>query len=160
MKQARNPSPELLKFLDVYDPQVVSLTLALRDLVFEEAPDANEVVYDGEYTVAMHFTPTARYQDAFCLIAVFTNHVNLQLNRGAELPDPKKKLMGTGRLMRHIKVEDWDDLNQPHVREFLRAALKHADYKRAVKQGGEEMNRTIVQKFEGAKRRPGEMETK
>jgi hypothetical protein len=155
MKQERTASPELLKFLDVYDPEVVSLALALRDLVFDEAPDANEVVYDGEYTVAMHFTPTARYQDAFCLIAVFTKHVNLQLNRGAELPDPKKKLEGTGKNMRHIKVNDWDDLNQPHVREFVRAALKLADYKKIVKRGGEEMSRTIVQKFEGQKQRPG-----
>jgi hypothetical protein len=103
----------------------------------------------------MHFTPTARYQDAFCLIAVFTKHVNLQLNRGAELPDPKKKLDGTGKNMRHIKIEDWDDLNQPHVREFVRAALKLADYKKIVKRSGEEMNRTIVQKFEGQKQRPG-----
>ena len=156
MKQERTASPELLKFLDVYDPEVVSLALALRDLGFEEEQDAHEVVYDGEYTVAMHFTPTARYQDAFCLIAVFPKHVNLQLNRGAELPDPKKKLEGTGKNMRHIKVNDWDDLNQPHIREFLRAALKQADYKRAVKQGGEEMNRTIVQKFEGKKQRPGD----
>src|SRR5258708_35456055 len=154
MKQERTASPELLKFLDAYDPQVVSLTLALRDLVFEEAPDANEVVYDGEYTVAMHFTPTARYQDAFCLIAVFTKHINLQLNRGAELPDPKKKLEGTGRLMRHIKVEDWDDLNQPHVREFLRAALKHADYTRAVNKRGAEVNPTILQQFKAAKPSP------
>src|SRR5258708_12983602 len=103
MKQERTASPELLKFLDAYDPQVVSLTLALRDLVLEEAPDANEVVYDGEYTVAMHFTPTARYQDAFCLVAVFTNHVNLQFNLGAELPDPKKKLLATPHLIPHIK---------------------------------------------------------
>jgi hypothetical protein len=154
MKQERPAHPDLIKFLDVYDPEVVSLALALRDLVFEEASDANEVVYDGEYTVAMHFTPTARYQDAFCLVAVFPKHVNLQFNRGAELPDPKKKLEGTGKNMRHIKVNDWDDLNQPHLREFLRAALKVADYKRAVKQGGEEMNRTIVQKFDGKKQRP------
>jgi hypothetical protein len=154
MKQERPAHPDLIKFLDVYDPEIVSLALALRDVVFEEASDANEVVYDGEYTVAMHFTPTARYQDAFCLIAVFSKHVNLQFNRGAELPDPKKKLEGTGKNMRHIKVNDWDDLNQPHVREFIRAALKEADYKKAVKQGGEEMNRTIVQKFEGKKQRP------
>jgi hypothetical protein len=151
----RPAGPELLKFLDEYDPDVASLALGLRDLMFEEAPDANEVVYDGAYTVAINFTPTARYQDAFCLIALYTKHVNLQFNRGTELPDPKKKLEGTGKLMRHLKVKDWDDLQAPHLRELVRAALKHADYKKVVTQCGEEMNQTIVLKFTGAKRRPG-----
>ena len=133
----------------------MSLTLA-RAIWYSKSADANGCLRRRIHSC--HAFHAHALSDAFCLIAVFTDHVNLQLNRGAELPDPKKKLVGTGRLMRHIKVEDWDDLNQPHLREFLRAALKHADYKKAVKQGGEEMNRTIVQKFEGAKRRPGAAE--
>jgi hypothetical protein len=155
MTPDRPPSPELLSFLDAYDAAIVTLAMGLRDLVLDEAPEANEVVYDGAYTVAIHYTATSRYQDAFCYIALFTSHVNLGFNRGAELPDPKKKLEGAGSQMRHIKIKHADDLERPELRAFVRAALKHADYKNVVKQAGDEMSRTIVKRFAGEKKRPG-----
>ncbi len=155
MNSDRPPCAELLAFLEVYDPALVELAMALRGLVLDLAPEANEVVYDGAYTVAIHYTATSRYQDAFCYIALFTAHINLGFNRGAELPDPKKKLEGTGSQMRHIKLDREDDLERPEIRTFVHAAIKHADYKKMVKEGGEEMGRTIVNRFAGEKKRPG-----
>ena len=75
MSADRPPSGELLGFLDVYDPALVELALALREIVLGEAPEANEIVYDGAYTVATHYTATSKYQDAFCYIALFTAHI-------------------------------------------------------------------------------------
>ncbi len=122
MRPDRPPSSELLHFLDAYAPALVALALDLRDLILNEAPEANEIVYDGAYTVALHYSATARYQDAFCYIALFTSHINLGFNRGAELPDPKKRLEGTGSQMRHIKLKDPADLDRPEIRTFLRTS--------------------------------------
>jgi hypothetical protein len=155
MRPDRPPSSELLSFLDAYAPALVALALDLRTLVFDEAPEANEIVYDGAYTVALHYSATSRNQDAFCYIALFTSHVNLGFNRGADLPDPNKKLEGAGSQMRHIKIKEPADLESPEVRGFLRAALKHADYKKAVKASEEELSQTIVKRFAGEKKRPG-----
>jgi hypothetical protein len=149
------PSTELLHFLDAYAPALVALALDLRELILDEAPEANEIVYDGAYTVALHYSATARHQDAFCYIALFTSHINLGFNRGAELPDPKKKLEGTGSQMRHIKIKEPADLERPEVRSFLRAALKHADYQKAVKASQEEVGQTIIKRYAGEKKRPG-----
>ena len=158
MPAPRPPSQELLSLLDDYDPVIAALALGVRELVLEEAPEANEFIYDGAYTVAVHFTPTSRWQDAFCHITAHTKHVNLGFSRGTELPDPKKKLKGTGKLIRHLSVSGSDDLDNPDLRVFLRAALKHADWTEVVRTNSEEMSRTIVQKYAGPKRRPGRRE--
>ncbi len=77
-----------------------------------------------------------------------------QRARGAELPDPKKWLEGGGTQMRHIKLKDPADLERPEVRTFLRAALKHADYKKVIKASAEELGQTIIKRFAGEKKRP------
>jgi hypothetical protein len=41
------------------------------------------------------------------------------------------------------------------VRALLRAAIKHADYKKAIKASEAELGQTIVKRFEGVKKRPG-----
>jgi hypothetical protein len=155
MSVDRPPSTELLQFLDVYAPELVALALELRERILDEAPEANEIVYDGAYTVALHYSATTRYQDAFCYIALFTNHINLGFNRGADLPDPKKQLEGTGTQMRHLKIKDSADLARPAIRTFLRAALKQAAFKQAVKASTEELGQTILKRFGGPKKRPG-----
>jgi Domain of unknown function (DU1801) len=154
MTAPRPPGQELLGLLDDYDPAIAALALGARELVLLEAPEANEFIYDGAYTVAVHFTPTGRWQDAFCHITAHTKHVNLGFNRGTELPDPKNKLKGTGNLIRHLSVSALEDLDNPDLRAFLRAALKHANWTKVVRANSEEMGRTIVQRFTGPKRRP------
>lgn len=41
---------------------------------------------------------------AFAYIDVFTSHINIGFFQGAELPDPKGLLEGTGKFMRHVKL--------------------------------------------------------
>jgi hypothetical protein len=64
--------------------------------------------------------------DAFCTIVVNSRHVNLMFNRGAELQDPAGLLVGSGKIIRHLKVKRPEDLKQPHLRKFIRAAIKHS----------------------------------
>jgi hypothetical protein len=121
----RAPPDELLNFLSEYDLSVGELALALREMVLREAPSANEMVFKS-YALAVNYSLTDRWTDGFCYIGVSRRHVNLGLNRGAELPDPKGLLIGDGKIMRHLKIRTPDDLNQAHVRGFIKAALKHS----------------------------------
>ena len=64
------PGPDLERFLAVYDPEVAALALALRELMYEEAPGLNELVYGGPYALAIAFTicatlPVAALVDQF-----------------------------------------------------------------------------------------------
>src|SRR6266705_565265 len=60
--------------------------------------DVRELLHDGH--------PTACVTDAaFGYVNAFTAHVNVGFFRGAELEDPMGLLIGTGKFMRHVKLQ-------------------------------------------------------
>src|SRR3984957_10590742 len=120
----RLPDRQLLGYLAAYDPHVSDLTLALRDVVLEEAPNAIESIFKG-YAVTIGFSFTGKpLKDGFCHIVTYSSHVNLGFNRGALLPDPNGVLQGTGKLIRHITIRQENELDRPFVRRYLQAAIE------------------------------------
>jgi hypothetical protein len=120
----RLPDRQLLSYLASYGPHVSELTLALRDVVLEEAPDAIESIVKG-YAVTVGFSFTGKpLKDGFCHIVTYSSHVNLGFNRGALLPDPNGVLQGTGKLIRHITIRQQNELDRPFVRRYLQAAIE------------------------------------
>jgi hypothetical protein len=124
MKKTIPPPPSrLLELLAERRPVVAPLVLALRELVVREAPRAVELVYSS-YAVVDVFTFT-RPSDAFCHIVAYENHVNFGFNRGAMLADRHNLLVGTGKRIRHIRIESKQDLKRA-LRSYVRAAIKQA----------------------------------
>jgi len=119
----RPPSDELLQFLSPYDKPVRELALAVRAMVLEEAPSAIEMIYDAYNAVALGYSFTGRLKEAFCHVAVYTGYVNLGFNHGADLPDPRGVLEGSGKQVRHIRITRREDLARPWMRRYLRAAM-------------------------------------
>jgi hypothetical protein len=123
----RLPDRQLLSYLAPYDPHVSDLTLALRDVVLEEAPDAIESIVKG-YAVTIGFSFTGKpLKDGFCHVVAYFDHVNLGFNRGTLLPDPNGILKGTGKLIRHVTMRDRTELDRPFVRRYLRAAIEQVE---------------------------------
>jgi len=120
----RPPERRLLSDLASYDPQVSNLTLALREVILEEAPEAIESIVKG-YAVAIGFSFTGKpMKDGFCHIVAYSSHVNLGFNRGASLPDPKGVLIGKGKSIRHITIRNESELERPYIRRYLQAAIE------------------------------------
>ncbi|HZR82949.1 MAG TPA: DUF1801 domain-containing protein [Candidatus Binatia bacterium] len=120
-------TPDALRsFLAPYDASVARLFLAARKAVLEAAPDANELVYDAYNTVSDVFSFSDRLKDAFCHVAAYTSYVNLGFNRGATLPDPERRLAGSGAAIRHVRIDDARTLRDPAVRALVRAAAERA----------------------------------
>lgn len=61
----------------------------------------------------------------FCWLMPATNHVTPGFNYGAELPDPKKLLEGTGKLFRHFKVRSDEDLLNPDLYQLIKFATTY-----------------------------------
>jgi hypothetical protein len=123
----RPPDQRLLSYLASYDPHVSDLTLSLRELVLEEAPQAIETNVKG-YAVAIGFSFTGKpMKDGFCHVVAYKNHVNLGFNRGAFLADPNKVLEGSGKSIRHITIRNRKDLERPLLRRYLQAAIEQVD---------------------------------
>ena len=121
---SRPPDCQLLSYLAAYDRHISDLTLALREVVLEEAPDAIESVSKG-YAVAVGFSFTGKpLKDGFCHIVTYRTHVNLGFNRGALLPDPNRVLKGTGKAIRHVPIHNQSELERPFVRRYLQVAIE------------------------------------
>ena len=122
------PLPEYLGFLAPFESRITELALATRKLVLEEAPDSTELIYDAYNAVATGYGFTGRPSQCFIHIAVYAKWVNLGFHRGSELEDPKGLLEGTGRLIRHIRISEPEDLAEPAVRAFVKQAIARAKH--------------------------------
>jgi hypothetical protein len=135
------PGDELLQHLAQYDLAVGELALGLRSVILEEAPGAFETVFRS-YALAVWYSLSERFSDSFCYIGVSSRHVNLSFCRGVELADPDRLLEGSGKLYRHIKILSRDDLNQPHIRRFIRAAMRQVQSGRKEKESAARTGRS------------------
>jgi len=144
---------DLVKFMLPYPDSVKAAALWLRDFVWDLYPDSNELIYDNYNAVAFGWSPTDKAGDVFCSIAVFREHVNFGFNRGSEIPDRKKILLGDASFYRYIKVKDKDDFPEEDIKQLLEMAYENSisrlkPQKKVIK--GE----TIVKSISPVKRRP------
>ncbi|MBI3471803.1 MAG: DUF1801 domain-containing protein [Candidatus Solibacter usitatus] len=154
MTRVPPPRPEYLKFLSPYGPGITGLALATRALVLEEAPGADELIYDAYNAVATGFSLTGRPSDSFIHIAVYARWVNLGFNRGSQLEDPQRVLQGGGRWIRHIRISSPADLERPVVRALVRAAVAGAERPDPASRPGGTRGNSVVRAVYAKRRRP------
>jgi hypothetical protein len=93
------------------------------DVIRDSGDEVRELLHDGH--------PTACVRDAaFAYVNAFTAHVNVGFFRGAELPDPKGILEGSGKVMRHVKLSPEREVDGAALTMLIRAA--YADMKACV----------------------------
>ena len=97
---------------DAWKPVVTEL----RRLVQATAPALKEEMRYGmpQYTLG---GPTVVY------IMAASDHVNLGFYDGVDLKDPKKRLEGSGKRLRHVKVHSVHEAKDPALRALLEEAL-------------------------------------
>jgi hypothetical protein len=79
--------------------------------------DVREVMHDK--------CPVACIGDsAFCYINVFRNHVNVGFYGGAELADPDGLLEGSGKFMRHVKLQVDAPIDNAALDRLIAAAYR------------------------------------
>jgi hypothetical protein len=125
-KAVRAPIPELMGFLAAYDERIVTLALAVRRYMLTLEPRATETIYDAYNAVSVGYSFTGRLKECYCHVAVYARHVNLGFNRGADLDDPKKILLGTGSQVRHVTIHEAADLEGSYLKGLVRAAIVNA----------------------------------
>jgi hypothetical protein len=112
---------ELEEFLSTYAAEMEDLTLEVRDLVLELAPEAIEQIDLPAKMLAYGFAET--YTHTICVIIPHKAYVNLGFPRGTELPDPSDLLEGTGKKARHVKIYDEVMAQSPKLRALLQASV-------------------------------------
>ena len=117
------PNPELQKFIEPYDEGIQKLTLELRNFITDLVPQANELIWDNYNAVAMAYSKSEKLKDAFCHIAVYSQHVNFGFNRGVELTNANVKLNGKGKLIRHISLKDFQSFPKKEIKYMIWEAI-------------------------------------
>ena len=73
--------------------------------------------------------------DQFAVVMPTRNHVGLGFAYGRDLPDPKGRLEGTGKRMRHVKLRTAADAADPAIAALLRAQVALLRAERAAPKG-------------------------
>src|ERR1700712_1223682 len=117
---------DLVKFILPYPDQVKAAALWAREFVWDIYPESNELIYDNYNAVAFGWSPTDKAGDVFCSIAVAGDHINFGFNRGVDIADPQKKLIGNGTQYRYFQVRDKSDFPEDYVKQLLEDAYQNA----------------------------------
>jgi hypothetical protein len=125
MKPSRPIHPDFQFLLDFKDKEVIDLFKDLREYILELYPDCNELIYHTHALTAV-FSISDKLSDAFCMLPIYTNHLNLGFNKGTLLKDPNKLLTGTGNLIRHIDVKKTSEYRNPKVKALIKDAIDFA----------------------------------
>lgn len=98
------------------------LATAVRSLIIRLDSDTFEVPRLGEKTTTYGVGPS-KMKHAYCYIMPQNSYVNLGFFRGTMLPDPSRILEGSGKMIRHIKIRNEQQLEMPEVLQLLRSAI-------------------------------------
>jgi len=88
--------------------------------------ETRELLHDGCSTACLG-------DAAFAYVNIFTSHVNVGFFQGASLPDPACLLQGTGKFMRHVKLNPGTAINVAALHRLIEAA--YSDIKARVEHG-------------------------
>lgn len=107
-----------------FSDNIKQIAIEVRKLIYKIYPDVVEVVWVQQKNAGFG-TGAKKKSEHFCWVMPATRHVNLGFNYGAELPDPKNMLEGTGKLFRHIKIKSVEQLKDKNLIDLLTFATTY-----------------------------------
>ena len=110
------------EFLKSHTPKVQEVSLELRKIAMELLPETEEILYEGWKNFTYGTGKSRTDKDLIIYIAPFKDSVNLGFYRGTNLPDKKKLLKGTGKLLRHIKLKTMADYEIEDIKQLITEA--------------------------------------
>ncbi len=125
MAESRTLHSDFQSLLDLKDQALIDLFCDLRSYILELYPESNELLYHTHALTSV-FSISDKLSDAFCMLPIYTNHLNLGFNKGTLLQDPHHLLTGTGNLIRHIDVKKPEDYRNEEVTTLIREAINFA----------------------------------
>lgn len=112
------------ELMETADTEVQILARTVKEIIQEVMPDVVEVVWMNQ-NIASYGVGPKKMSEHFCYIALFKERINLGFYYGTELPDPTHLLEGTGNLLRHIKISQVQQLNDPALHQLVAVASTH-----------------------------------
>ncbi|MBL0741110.1 DUF1801 domain-containing protein [Chryseolinea lacunae] len=125
MDKPRKIHPDFLYFLEMKEQPLIDLFVDIRHYILGLYPNSNELLYHTHALTSV-FSISDKLSDAFCMLPIYTNHLNLGFTKGTLINDPHTLLVGTGNLIRHIPIGMPADYRNPKVKALLKSAVDFA----------------------------------
>jgi hypothetical protein len=97
-------------------PEHQDIVRVLRELMAECASEAHEVISHG--------SPAWRGDKNLAIISPSKTHITFAFERGAEFEDAHGLLAGSGKKTRHVKIKNFESMNQDALRDYIAQAVK------------------------------------
>ncbi|HWZ97780.1 MAG TPA: DUF1801 domain-containing protein [Candidatus Dormibacteraeota bacterium] len=143
------PQQQLRSFLAKYDKHVAATAQRTLGKLRKLVPGSIEMVYDNYNALVIGFGPTEKASEAILSIALYPRYVTLFFLQGASLPDPHKRLAGSGNIAKQVRLESEKTLDDPQILELINVAMHRAKVPLNPK-----ATRKLVIKSISAKQRP------
>lgn len=141
-----SPGAQLAASLARFPPEVRALAKRGLAALRRALPGAARLVYEYRDSLVVAFGASDRGYEAILSLAIAPRGVRLCVRRG--VPDPERRLEGSGTQVRSVPLESASELDHGAVRALIEAAILHAGA--AVPRG--RSGRTVFKTT--AKRRP------
>lgn len=133
MTPSKDPAPpakQLASFIQKFTPEIATLATTVLAKMRTLYPTALELVYDNYNALAIGFGPTERASEAIFSIALFPRWISLFFLQAQKaptaLPDPEKRLQGSGNVVKHIRLASAETLDEPAIRALMQEAAARA----------------------------------
>lgn len=130
----RDLHPDFINVLKYKEEKIIDTFIDLRSFVLSIHPESVELLYHSHALTAV-FSLSEKLSDGFCMIPVYTNHMNLGFHKGTLIHDPNKLLKGTGKLIRHIPIENINEYRNDPVTSLIKSSIKLAMEDAHIKTG-------------------------
>lgn len=107
---------DVTEYFSKYPDRMAELALQLRKFLLEIEPGLNEKIKWNNLFYELN--------GPVCAILIHKAHLNLEFPRGRELVDTGYPLEGTGKNMRHIKIQNQEDLYSDILPEIVKKAIE------------------------------------
>jgi hypothetical protein len=145
----RSAEDQIAGFVAKFDPANAKTIRACRAALRKRFPTAFELVYDNYNFLVFGFCASEQPSDCILSLAAAANGVGLSFYRGASLPDPHKRLQGSGSQNRFVRLPEASVLSEPPVAALIDAAV--AQSAKPMPKSGR--GKTIIRSI-SAKQRP------
>lgn len=109
---------KIKEFLESLPPAKRKLVMRVRGVVLKTDPSIKEAVKWGNLTF------TSNGNIAFIYTYHTKDYINLGFFKGTELSDPGGLLEGTGKAMRHTKIQEEEDINEGQISQWIKQAIE------------------------------------
>ena len=118
---------EIEEYFHEADPALLEIVLELRNLIFEIAPQATEMI---QWKGISYFNAErgGTVSGGICQVHIVDGRVRLGFIHGAFLRDPKHLLTGSRKVKRYLELDDYESAPWEDIKALIKEASEFDPY--------------------------------